>query len=178
MMRHSMSTAPIRFGVWAPVHGPRATHHDPEETYNASWEHNRDVVLQAEALGFDSTLIAQHTINPHQEDLDQLETWSSAAALAALSSRIKAVRRALGDDGVSQHVIRTVRGRGYQFVGALRTTEEPADEPTGDGADLDEVGTEVVLNVRRLHLRRVRTHGNRYRVAPSTRRREFHGPPR
>ena len=97
---------------------------------------------------------------------------------AALSSRIKAVRRALGDDGVSQHVIRTVRGRGYQFVGALRTTEEPADEPTGDGADLDEVGTEVVLNVRRLHLRRVRTHGNRYRVAPSTRRREFHGPPR
>ena len=93
---------------------------------------------------------------------------------AALSSRIKAVRRALGDDGVSQHVIRTVRGRGYQFVGALRTT----DEPTDDVADLDEVGAEVVLNVRRLHSRRVRTHGNRYRVAPSTRRREFHGPPR
>ena len=93
---------------------------------------------------------------------------------AALSSRIKAVRRALGDDGVSQHVIRTVRGRGYQFVGALRTTDEPAD----DVADLDEAGTEVVLNVRRLHSRRVRTNGNRYRVAPSTRRREFHGPPR
>jgi DNA-binding winged helix-turn-helix (wHTH) protein len=93
---------------------------------------------------------------------------------AALSSRIKAVRRALGDDGVSQHVIRTVRGRGYQFVGTLRTTEEAAE----DGADLDEVGTEVVLNVRRLHSRRVRTHGNRYRVAPSTRRRVFHGPPR
>jgi DNA-binding winged helix-turn-helix (wHTH) protein len=94
---------------------------------------------------------------------------------AALSSRIKAVRRALGDDGVSQHVIRTVRGRGYQFVGALRTTrDEPADEP----ADVDEVRTEVVLNLRCLHARRVRTHGNRYRVAPSTRRREFHGPPR
>lgn len=93
---------------------------------------------------------------------------------AALSSRIKAVRRALGDDGVSQHVIRTVRGRGYQFVGALRTS----DEPTDDVADLDEVGTEIVLNVRRLHSRRVRTHGNRYRIAPSTRRREFHGPPR
>ena len=93
---------------------------------------------------------------------------------AALSSRIKAVRRALGDDGVSQHVIRTVRGRGYQFVGALRTTDEPSDDVT----DLHEVGTAVVLNVRRLHSRRVRTHGNRYRVAPSTRRREFHGPPR
>lgn len=93
---------------------------------------------------------------------------------AALSSRIKAVRRALGDDGVSQHVIRTVRGRGYQFVGALRTV----DEPTADVADVDEAGTELVLNVRRLHTRRVRTNGNRYRVAPSTRRRVFHGPPR
>ena len=86
-----MSTAPIRFGVWAPVHGPRAAHHDTDEPYNASWEHNRDVVLQAEALGYDSTLIAQHTINPHQEDLDQLETWSSAAALAALTSRIEII---------------------------------------------------------------------------------------
>ena len=94
---------------------------------------------------------------------------------AALSSRIKAVRRALGDDGVSQHVIRTVRGRGYQFVGVLRTAQdEPADEPAG----LDEVGSEVVLNVRCLHSRRVRTNGNRYRIAPSTRRREFRGPPR
>ncbi len=37
------------------------------------------------------TLIAQHTINPHQEDLDQLETWSSAAALAALTSRIEII---------------------------------------------------------------------------------------
>ncbi|WP_267308373.1 alpha/beta fold hydrolase [Mycobacterium barrassiae] len=38
---------------------------------------------------------------------------------AALTSRIKAVRRALGDDGESQRFIRTVRGRGYQFVGTL-----------------------------------------------------------
>ena len=38
---------------------------------------------------------------------------------AALTSRIKAARRALGDDGESQRFIRTVRGRGYQFVGTL-----------------------------------------------------------
>jgi pimeloyl-ACP methyl ester carboxylesterase/DNA-binding winged helix-turn-helix (wHTH) protein len=38
---------------------------------------------------------------------------------AALTSRIKAARRALGDDGESQRLIRTVRGRGYQFVGTL-----------------------------------------------------------
>ena len=67
-----MATAPLRFGIWALVHGPRAAHQDPEEPYDASWERNRDLILAAEELGYDSTLIAQHTINPHQDDLDQL----------------------------------------------------------------------------------------------------------
>ena len=35
---------------------------------------------------------------------------------SALTSRIKDARRAVGDDGRSQTVIRTVHGRGYQFV--------------------------------------------------------------
>jgi DNA-binding winged helix-turn-helix (wHTH) protein len=49
---------------------------------------------------------------------------------AALTSRIKAARRALGDDGESQRFIRTVRGRGYQFVGGIRgdNESEPAAE--------------------------------------------------
>jgi pimeloyl-ACP methyl ester carboxylesterase/DNA-binding winged helix-turn-helix (wHTH) protein len=47
---------------------------------------------------------------------------------AALTSRIKAARRALGDDGESQRLIRTVRGRGYQFVGTV-DEDTPAPEP-------------------------------------------------
>jgi alkanesulfonate monooxygenase len=88
---NGVAVRPVRFGVWAPVHGPRAAHQDPEEPYDASWERNRKLVLEAEALGYDSTLIAQHTINPHQEDLDQLETWTAASALAALTSRIEII---------------------------------------------------------------------------------------
>lgn len=86
-----MTSTPIRFGIWALVHGSRAAHQDPEEPYDASWERNRDLVIEAEALGYDSTLIAQHTVNPHQEDLDQLEAWTSAAAIAALTSRIEII---------------------------------------------------------------------------------------
>ncbi|MGY2809007.1 LLM class flavin-dependent oxidoreductase [Bradyrhizobium sp. USDA 4506] len=86
-----MSTRPLRFGIWALVHGSRAAYQDPEEPYDASWERNRDLVLAAEALGYDSTLIAQHTINPHREDFDQLEAWSAAAAVAALTSRIEII---------------------------------------------------------------------------------------
>jgi pimeloyl-ACP methyl ester carboxylesterase/DNA-binding winged helix-turn-helix (wHTH) protein len=35
---------------------------------------------------------------------------------SALASRLKSARRAVGDDGSAQRVIRTVFGRGYQFV--------------------------------------------------------------
>jgi alkanesulfonate monooxygenase len=82
---------PLRVGIWALVHGNRAAMNDPEEPYDASWERNRRLVLEAEALGYDCTLLAQHTANPHREDLDQLEAWTSAAALAALSSRIEII---------------------------------------------------------------------------------------
>ncbi len=82
---------PLRVGVWAPVHGPRAALQDPAEPFDASWQHNRDIVLEAEQLGFDSILIAQHTVNPHLPESDQLEAWTAAAALAALTNRIELI---------------------------------------------------------------------------------------
>jgi alkanesulfonate monooxygenase len=81
----------LRLGIWALVHGNRAALSDPEEPYDASWERNRSLVLEAEALGYDCTLVAQHTVNPHKADLDQLEAWTSTAALAALTSRIELI---------------------------------------------------------------------------------------
>jgi alkanesulfonate monooxygenase len=86
-----MSELRPRFGIWALVHGSRAALQDPEEPYDASWERNRDLILKAESLGFDTTLIAQHTVNPHTPTLDQLEAWTSAAAIAALTSRIEII---------------------------------------------------------------------------------------
>lgn len=84
---------------------------------------------------------------------------------AAITSRIKAVRRALGDDGASQHYIRTVRGRGYQFVGEL----------IKPGAGARDIDSTAHFGPRRSH----RPSRVIYRVAsPSTRRREFTGPPR
>lgn len=35
---------------------------------------------------------------------------------ANLTTRIKEIRRAVGDDGVRQHTIKNLRGRGYRFV--------------------------------------------------------------
>jgi alkanesulfonate monooxygenase len=77
-----MSNSAIRFGIWALVHGSRAALQDPDEPYDASWERNRSLVLKAEALGYDSTLVAQHTINPHSQALDQLEAWTASSGEA------------------------------------------------------------------------------------------------
>lgn len=40
---------------------------------------------------------------------------------AALSSQVKAVRRAIGDDGASQKMISTVHGRGFRFIAPVET---------------------------------------------------------
>ena len=48
---------------------------------------------------------------------------------SALTTRLKAVRRAVGDDGATQRVIKTVHGRGYQFVAPLDSVAAPAAAP-------------------------------------------------
>jgi DNA-binding winged helix-turn-helix (wHTH) protein len=61
---------------------------------------------------------------PKEELLD--EVWGDRfVSESALTSRIKAARQAVGDDGRLQRYIRTVHGRGYRFVA-------PTDEVTGD----------------------------------------------
>jgi len=48
------------------------------------------------------------------------KVWSGRiVSESALSSRIKAARQAIGDDGEAQRLIRTVHGRGFRFVGTV-----------------------------------------------------------
>ncbi len=55
---------------------------------------------------------------------------------AALSSQISAARKAVGDDGSSQHTIATVHGRGFRFVAAIEpprlaaSAHDRASDPT------------------------------------------------
>jgi DNA-binding winged helix-turn-helix (wHTH) protein/predicted ATPase len=63
---------------------------------------------------------------PRTELLDEI--WGSRfVSDSALASRVKAARRAVGDSGRQQAVIRTVHGRGYQFLA-------PVQEPAGEEA--------------------------------------------
>src|SRR5262245_24805448 len=50
---------------------------------------------------------------------------------STLASRIKSARRAIGDDGEQQRLIRTVHGRGVRFIGEIREERAP-DLETAD----------------------------------------------
>ena len=49
---------------------------------------------------------------------------------SALTTRIKAVRQAVGDDGSQQLIIRTVHGKGYEFVATVEEFEEVEERRT------------------------------------------------
>jgi pimeloyl-ACP methyl ester carboxylesterase/DNA-binding winged helix-turn-helix (wHTH) protein len=69
---------------------------------------------------------------PKTELLDSV--WGDRfVSESALTSRMLAARRAVGDDGTTQRVIRTVHGRGYQFVAPV-DAEPPVVAPAEPGA--------------------------------------------
>jgi pimeloyl-ACP methyl ester carboxylesterase/DNA-binding winged helix-turn-helix (wHTH) protein len=92
-------------------------------------------VIHIEPQVFDvlTQLISNHHRFVSKEELFDSVWGGRFVGEAALTSRIKAARRALGDDGEAQTYIRTVRGRGYQFVGTLlddaRTEATPQPPP-------------------------------------------------
>lgn len=60
----------------------------------------------------------RHRVVPKEELLDTI--WGNRfVSESALTSRIKAARQAIGDDGRSQRLIRTAHGRGYQFTASV-----------------------------------------------------------
>ena len=95
---------------------------------------------------------------PKTELLDQI--WGNRfVSESALSSRIKSARRAVGDTGRDQRIIKTIYGRGYRFVAdaddrpscagpAAAGTATPADQvlravsdvPAGPGAAIQITG--------------------------------------
>ncbi len=66
---------------------------------------------------------------------------------SALTSRVKAARRAVGDDGQAQRVIKTIHARGYQFVADVRVDTGSIrralprlrNAPIGRDVDIDSV---------------------------------------
>jgi TolB-like protein len=57
---------------------------------------------------------------------------------STLTSRLNAARKAIGDSGEEQKLIRTIARRGFRFVGAVRSQSTGDRSAGGGGATLDE----------------------------------------
>ena len=66
----------------------------------------------------------RHRVVSKEELLDIV--WGNRfVSESALTSRVKAARQAIGDDGRNQRLIRTAHGRGYQFVASADEAAQP-----------------------------------------------------
>jgi TolB-like protein len=59
---------------------------------------------------------------------------------STLTSRINAARKAIGDSGVDQKLIRTVARKGFRFVGTVEMSDAGADGVDAGGAALESCG--------------------------------------
>jgi FMNH2-dependent dimethyl sulfone monooxygenase len=79
----------MRYGFWAPVFGGWLRN-IADEGMEASWAYMKRLCLRAEALGYDLTLIAELNLNDIKgEDQPALDAWSTAAALAAVTTSLE-----------------------------------------------------------------------------------------
>jgi pimeloyl-ACP methyl ester carboxylesterase len=91
-----------------------------------------EVDLEPQAFAVLAHLVANHDRVVAKEELLD-EVWGSRfVSESALTTRIKQIRRALGDTGQAQDVVRTHRGRGYRLVAEVE--EVPASDAAPEAA--------------------------------------------
>ncbi len=77
-------------------------------------------------------LVERHDQFIGKEDLHKAIWQDRVVSDAAMSSRIKAARRAIGDNGTEQRLIRTVHGRGVSFVAPVSVQEDAGRTEAGN----------------------------------------------
>ncbi|GEO26929.1 monooxygenase [Alicyclobacillus acidoterrestris] len=79
----------MRYGFWLPVFGGWLRNVENEQM-PVSFDYVKQVAIQAEALGYDTTLIAELYLNDMKGmHADTLEAWTTAAALASVTERLE-----------------------------------------------------------------------------------------
>lgn len=83
------------------------------------------VPVEPQGLALLALLIANSKRVVSKDELIE-KIWNGRiVSESAISSRVKKVRRALGDDGKSQRLILTVHSKGFRFVGNASVDESP-----------------------------------------------------
>lgn len=100
------------------------------------------VAIEPQVFQLLAYLVAERDRVVSREDLLN-DIWGGRiVSNAAIDSRVRSVRAALGDDGQTQRLVRTVRGMGYRFVGEVEAPADPAPTPAIDVRDQTPAPTE------------------------------------
>jgi dimethylsulfone monooxygenase len=79
----------MRYGYWLPVFGGWLRNVE-NENMETSWDYVSRLARRSEEIGYDLTLIAELNLNDIKGiDAPSLDAWSTAAALAAVTSRLE-----------------------------------------------------------------------------------------
>ncbi|UFS59145.1 LLM class flavin-dependent oxidoreductase [Subtercola endophyticus] len=79
----------MRFGYWSPLNGGWLRN-IPDENTPATFEHIKAIALEAEASGFDVTLVPELNLNDQKGmPSPRLDAWTVAAGLAAVTQSIE-----------------------------------------------------------------------------------------
>lgn len=104
-------------------------------------ENDVPVAIEPQVFALLSLLVSNSNRMISKEEMIE-QIWNGRVVSdSALSSRIKSVRRTLGDDGKSQRLIRTVHGKGFRFVGDVESTgADGPDDKDSKTATTDDAG--------------------------------------
>ena len=95
---------------------------DPFELDTACFELRRDgapVAVEPQVLALLALLVANPDRMVSKDEIVE-KIWNNRiVSEAAVAARIKSVRKAVGDDGQQQRLVRTIHGRGFRFVGEV-----------------------------------------------------------
>lgn len=86
--------------------------------------HNAVVPIQPQVFELLQYLVERPNQLVSKDELFASVWGGRCVSDAALSSRIKMVRQAIGDTGTEQRFIRTLHGRGFRFIGRVETSGE------------------------------------------------------
>jgi DNA-binding winged helix-turn-helix (wHTH) protein/TolB-like protein/tetratricopeptide (TPR) repeat protein len=92
------------------------------------WRGNNLVALEPQVFDLLQYLIRNRERVVSKDDLIATVWNGRVVSESALSSRITAVRHAVGDSGEGQHLVRTIPRKGFRFIGPVREQTEPNEE--------------------------------------------------
>jgi DNA-binding winged helix-turn-helix (wHTH) protein/pimeloyl-ACP methyl ester carboxylesterase len=89
----------------------------------------RPVAIEPQVFDLLEFLIRQRDRVVSREDLIERVWGGRIVSESSLATRVNAARRAIGDDGTAQRLIKTISRKGFRFVGEVSDSEEVQTRP-------------------------------------------------